>query len=305
VRYCLFHVNIYSLTNRCETPAAPSLPDYAFGEKLGAGSYGIVYKARLVSSIQSRPSSAAYSPPSTASPTFYAMKCINHKALTKTTEDLLINQIKLLKQIKHENIVEMHDFRWDENYIYIVMEYCAGGDMSTFIRSRQQLTEARARPFVQQIAKVLKLLNEKGISHMDLKPENIILTSSDRPILKVADFGVAKHIEKQGSQSIRGTLTHMAPEILSSSPYNNRVDLWSVGALLFECLFGRPPFSFKTVNELIDQIKSNIPIEISNDARISPECRLLLENLLQRDPNKRISFPDLFLHPFISNDLSP
>ena len=82
----------------------------------------------------------------------------------------MINEIKLLKHIKHENIVEMYDFqvnkimkknkqfyflfsKWDDNYIYIVMEYCAGGDMSMFIRSRQQLSEARARPFVQQIGK--------------------------------------------------------------------------------------------------------------------------------------------------------
>ena len=124
-------------------------------------------------SIQGRPSSAANSRPSSARPIFYAIKCINRKALTKTTEDLLINEINLLKHIKHENIVEMYDFqvtkeiysfllidclyslKWDENYIYIVMEYCAGGDMSMFIRSRQQLTEARARPFVQQIGKTM------------------------------------------------------------------------------------------------------------------------------------------------------
>ena len=129
--------------------------------------------------IQSRPSSAASifsrpssARPSSALPAFYAIKCINRKSLNKTTEDLLINEIKLLKHIKHENIVEMFDFQvekknclpllhrdiifffqWDENYIYIVMEYCAGGDMSMFIRSRQQFTEARARPFVQQIGK--------------------------------------------------------------------------------------------------------------------------------------------------------
>ena len=118
-----------------------------------------------------RPSSATYnrSRPLSASHMFYAIKCINRKTLTKTTGDLLINEIKLLKEIKHENIVEMYDFQvvkyycnvkfyyfscqWDENYIYIVMEYCAGGDLSTLIRSRQRLPEARAQPFVKQIGK--------------------------------------------------------------------------------------------------------------------------------------------------------
>jgi serine/threonine protein kinase len=139
---------------------------------------------------------------------------------------------------------------------------------------------------------------------MDLKPENILLTSIHRPTLKVADFGVAQHIGRQGSRSIRGTLLYMAPEILSSRPYDNRVDLWSIGIILYECLFGRPPFIFSSVDELIEEIKSNIPIEIPNDARISSDCRDLLEGLLQRDPNRRISFRDFFQHPFIVNNLS-
>ncbi|UJR36282.1 hypothetical protein I4U23_029012 [Adineta vaga] len=297
------------MTNRQESQPIPNLPDYAFGERIGAGTYGTVYKARLISNILSRPSSAACNRPSSARPTsalstFYAIKCISRKSLTKTTEDLLINEIKLLKGIKHENIVEMYDFQWDENYIYIIMEYCSGGDMSMFIRTRQLLSEARVRPFVKQIAKVLKFLYEKNISHMDLKPENILLTSADKSILKVADFGVAQHIGKDGSRSIRGTLMYMAPEILSSRPYDNRVDLWSVGVILYECLFGRPLFTFITIHDLIDTIKSDTPIQIPNDARISSECRNLLEGLLQRDPNKRISFADFFRHPFIFNDLS-
>ncbi|CAF1052630.1 unnamed protein product [Adineta steineri] len=287
------------MAGRNEPTPLPNLPGYTFGEKLGAGSYGTVYKARLIPIAQTRPSSAI-----SARPIFYAIKCISRKALTKTTPDILINEIKLLKHIKHDNIVEMYDFSWDENYIYIVMEYCAGGDMSMFIRSRQQLSEARARPFVQQIARVLKFLYEKKLSHMDLKPENILLTSIDKPILKIADFGVAQYIGRRGSTSIRGTLLYMAPEILSSLPYDNRVDLWSVGVILYECLFGRPPFVCSSVDELIGEIKSNIPIDIPNDTRISSECRDLLEGLLQRDPNKRISFKDFFRHPFIFIDLS-
>ena len=139
----------------------------------------IVFAIWILKNILSRPSSAAHNRPTSARPTsalpaFYAIKCISRKSLTKTTEDLLINEIKLLKGIKHEHIVEMYDFqvgkdvfslhfdiiafsKWDENYIYIIMEYCAGGDMSMFIRSRQLLSEARVRPFVKQIGRILQL----------------------------------------------------------------------------------------------------------------------------------------------------
>ena len=87
--------------------------------------------------------------------------------------------------------------------------------------------------FSPRLARVLKFLYEKRISHMDLKPENILLTAVDKPQLKVADFGVAQHIGRQGSRSIRGTLLYMAPEILSSHPYDNRVYLWSIGVILY------------------------------------------------------------------------
>ena len=151
---------MYSTALRQDTPPVPSLPNYAFGERLGAGSYGpydtdwkislrrsltlgTVYKARLISvrwsaflteqsrsrgnrlitqetvsthdfhlkSIPSRPSSAMNVRPTSAAPTFYAIKCINRKLLNKATEDLLINEIKLLKTIKHDHIVEMYDFQ--------------------------------------------------------------------------------------------------------------------------------------------------------------------------------------------------
>ncbi|CAF4538127.1 unnamed protein product [Rotaria sp. Silwood2] len=197
----------------------------------------------------------------------------------RATQDLLINELKLLKHIKHENIIKMYDFQWNENYTYIVMEYCAGGDISMFIRSRQQLSETRARPFVQQIVKNM-------YSYDNLKPENILLKSVDKPILKVADFGAAQHIGTRGSRGSRGTLLYMAPGIL------------------YKYLFGQPPFSFSCVDELIEEIKSDVSIEIPNDTWISSECRNSLESLLQRDSNRRISFRDFFQHSFIFIDLS-
>ncbi|CAF0883428.1 unnamed protein product [Didymodactylos carnosus] len=300
------------MASRVDPIPIPHLKGYVFGEKLGAGSYGTVYKAKAASTPIQRPSSATPQRPSSATPfsrplpSTYAIKCIDRKGLNNTTRDLLVNEIRLLKQIKHENIVEMYDFQYDENYIYIVMEYCAGGDLSMFIRSKDQLPERRARPFVQQIAKAIKFLYDKHIAHMDLKPENVLLTTSEvNPTLKIGDFGVAQHISKNRlGTTIRGTLLYMAPEILSSTTYDARVDLWSIGVILYECLFGRPPFVCLTVQDLVETIKSNEPIDIPADARITTDCRDLLTRLLQRDPTKRIRFEAFFRHPFVANDIS-
>ncbi|CAF1095220.1 unnamed protein product [Adineta steineri] len=150
----------------------------------------------------------------------------------------------------------------------------------------------------------LDTANDATVTEHTIPDELINSEKKQQSTLPQNYFGVAQHIGTQGSRSIRGTLMYMAPEILSSHPYDNRVDLWSIGVILYECLFGRPPFVFISINDLIDTIKSDVPIEIPNDVRLSPECRHLLEGLLQRDPDKRISFTDFFRHPFIFNNHS-
>ncbi|CAF1446149.1 unnamed protein product [Rotaria sordida] len=167
-----------------------------------------------------------------------------------------------------------------------------------------------ARPSLDRVASVLADTNADVIGLLETdtaKPffgNNDLTSYLGEKLHMFIDFDVAQHIGKRGSRSIRGTLLYMAPEILSSHPYDNRVDLWSMGIILYECLFGRSPFVFSSADELVEEIKSNIPIEIPNDTRISSECRNLLEGLLQRDPNRRISFQDFFRHPFIFIDLS-
>ena len=98
----------------------------------------------------------------------------------------MLCEIKILKQIKHDYVVHLKDFLWDDNYIYLIMEYCQGGDLSTFIKSRRTIPEKYVRKFIQQIACALKHLHSKGICHMDLKPQNILLTSINNPSLKLA-----------------------------------------------------------------------------------------------------------------------
>ncbi|CAI8024786.1 Serine/threonine-protein kinase ULK3 [Geodia barretti] len=105
----------------------------------------------------------------------------------------LLTEIKVMKQLQHEHIVQLSEFEWDTNYIFLIMEYCSGGDLSNFIRSRNTLAEVEAKYFLQQLACALQFLRSKGIAHMDLKPQNLLLhvTASRKYILKVGGTNIA------------------------------------------------------------------------------------------------------------------
>ncbi|KAM5172276.1 serine/threonine-protein kinase ULK3 [Mantella aurantiaca] len=270
--------------------APPRLEDFILTDKLGSGTYATVYKAYRKRNTRE----------------VVAIKCVSKKSLNKASVENLLTEIEILKTVHHPHILELKDFQWDRDYIFLITEYCAGGDLSRFIRSRRILPEKIVQIFLQQLASALKFLYERNISHLDLKPQNILLSSLDRPHLKLADFGFAQHMVSQDeSQSLRGSPLYMAPEMICSKHYDARVDLWSVGVILYEALFGRAPFASRSFSELEEKIRSDQSIELPARPRVSPECRDLLQRLLERDPDHRISFPDFFNHAFVDLDHMP
>ncbi|XP_053573333.1 serine/threonine-protein kinase ULK3 [Bombina bombina] len=270
--------------------APPRLDDFILTDKLGSGTYATVYKAYRKKNTRE----------------VVAIKCVSKKSLNKVSVENLLTEIEILKTIHHPHILELKDFQWDKDNIFLITEFCAGGDLSRFIRAHRILPEKIAQSFLQQLASALKFLNEKNISHLDLKPQNILLSSLDRPHLKLADFGFAQHMSRQDEeQDLRGSPLYMAPEMVCSKHYDARVDLWSVGVILYEALFGKAPFASRTFSELEEKIRSDRTIEVPVRPRVSPECRDLLQRLLKRDPDQRISFPDFFDHPFVDLEHMP
>ncbi|XP_051898539.1 serine/threonine-protein kinase ULK3 isoform X2 [Pristis pectinata] len=270
--------------------APPKLQEFILTEKLGSGSYATVYKAyRKVNSRE-----------------VVAIKCVSKKSLNKASVENLLTEIEILKTVKHPHIVQLKDFQWDGENIYLIMEYCAGGDLSHFIRSRRVLPERVARRFLQQLASALQYLHQRNISHLDLKPQNVLLSSRNCPHLKLADFGFAQHMSPWDEKHVlRGSPLYMAPEMVCRQQYDARVDLWSVGVILYEALFGRPPFASKSFTELESKIRSSKAVELPPGARVSPDCRDLLLRLLERDPEQRMIFEEFFTHPFVDLDHMP
>ncbi|XP_067931900.1 serine/threonine-protein kinase ULK3-like [Watersipora subatra] len=266
----------------------PVLPNYVFTERLGSGTYATVYKAYKKSGDRET----------------VAIKCVKKSSLNRLSTENLLTEIELLKLLKHEHIVEWKDFEWDANYIYIITEFCGGGDLHSFLKSKRALHENLVRRFLQQIASALQYMREKNVTHLDLKPQNILMSNHRK--LKIADFGFAHYIVGDvETKYLKGSPLYMAPEIICQKHYDAKADLWSVGVILYECLFGQPPWASKTLAELAEKVKENKSIQIPPGFDISDDCRDLVLRLLTRDPAKRISFEDFFAHPFLALDRVP
>uniref|UniRef100_A0A8C4INQ9 non-specific serine/threonine protein kinase n=1 Tax=Dicentrarchus labrax TaxID=13489 RepID=A0A8C4INQ9_DICLA len=218
-----------------------------------------------------------------------AVKCINKKNLAKS-QALLGKEIKILKELKHENIVRLLDYQV----------------------SKGTLSEDTIRVFLQQIAQAMKVLQSKGILHRDLKPQNILLchpegrrSSPINTCIKIADFGFARHLQTNTmAATLCGSPMYMAPEVIMSQHYDAKADLWSIGTIVYQSLTGKAPFHASTPQELRLFYESNRTLLPSIPKETSSNLRHLLMGLLQRNHKERISFDEFFHHPFLDTSSS-
>ncbi|XP_045074575.1 serine/threonine-protein kinase ULK2-like isoform X2 [Coregonus clupeaformis] len=235
-----------------------------------------------------------------------AVKSINKKNLSKS-QILLGKEIKILKELQHENIVALYDVQETPNSVFLVMEYCNGGDLADYLQAKGTLREDTLRVFLQQIAAAMRILNSKGIIHRDLKPQNILLSYTSRKRssingirIKIADFGFARYLQSNMmAATLCGSPMYMAPEVIMSQNYDAKADLWSIGTVVYQCLVGKPPFQANSPQDLrmfYEKNKSLLPI-IPRET--SPPLGNLLLGLLQRNQKDRMDFDAFFSHPFL------
>uniref|UniRef100_A0A8C5ECA9 non-specific serine/threonine protein kinase n=1 Tax=Gouania willdenowi TaxID=441366 RepID=A0A8C5ECA9_GOUWI len=223
-----------------------------------------------------------------------AVKCINKKNLAKS-HSLLSKEIKILKEIG--------------GCVYLVIEYCNGGDLAEYLHSKGTLSEDTIRVFLQQISQAMKVLQSKGILHRDLKPQNILLchqgggrSSTSRTSIKLADFGFARHLQTNTmAATLCGSPMYMAPEVIMSQNYDAKADLWSIGTIVYQCLTGKAPFHASTPQELRLFYESNRSLLPSIPKETSGNLRHLLLGLLRKNHKERMSFEEFFHHPFLES----
>lgn len=254
---------------------------YKVGSEIGRGSFASVYKGVNVD---------------TRTPV--AIKSVVRSLLKnkKLLENLEI-EISILKDLKHPHIVKLLDYQQTETHFHLIMEYCSLGDLSFFIRKKDQLIQKHplvktmfnkypspensnglnkilVLNYLKQLSSALEFLRSKNLVHRDIKPQNLLLAPPvfeqevfeergfvglpELPILRIADFGFARFLPNTSlAETLCGSPLYMAPEILNYQKYTAKADLWSVGAVLYEMSVGRPPFRASNHLELFNKIKKS------------------------------------------------
>ncbi|CAF3755651.1 unnamed protein product [Rotaria magnacalcarata] len=298
--YNLWFLTIINTLKIDQNKMPEIIGDYQYSKRdlIGHGAFAIVFLGHL----RSNPSQHV------------AIKQITKKHLAKS-QSLLEKEIKILKELtklKHENLVALFDCKESQNNVYLVMEYCNGGDLADYLQSRQTLSEEIIAIFFRQIAAAIHTCHEHNVVHRDLKPQNILLSHPDKTnprvqdiVLKIADFGFARFLsDGVMAGTLCGSPMYMAPEVIRSLKYDGKADLWSIGTIMYQCLTGKAPFQAQTPQALKQYYERTINLSPVIPLSTSPALADLIRRILKRDPTERIDFEDFFNHPFLKKNQS-
>mmetsp|Transcript_28613 Transcript_28613/g.42328 ORF Transcript_28613/g.42328 Transcript_28613/m.42328 type:complete len:336 (+) Transcript_28613:65-1072(+) len=204
-------------------------------------------------------------------------------------------EVDICKRIDHPHIVKIHEVFESEKFVYLVMDHMEGGELFDQIIARGSLSEKEAADIVAKICRALKYLHDQGISHRDLKPENVLLAQKDDITdIKIIDFGMSKVFGpgEIATASTLGTPGYMAPEIMQSKKYTEKVDIWALGVITYIILCGYMPFDDS--HGRTTKWKTDFPA--ADWDKISKEAKKLIELLLSVDPKNRPSADETLEH---------
>ena len=223
------------------------------------------------------------------------MKFISKHGRSEKDIKNLRQEIGILRDLHHENIILMFDAFETEREFCVVTEY-GQGELFDILQDDQRLPEITVQQIAKQLVKALHYLHSNRIIHRDMKPQNVLIGSNGR--IKLCDFGFARAMSANTIvlTSIKGTPLYMSPELVKEQPYDASSDLWSLGVILFELYVGQPPFYTNSIYSLINHIVKD-PVKYPSD--ISKEFKSFLQGLLQKNPSKRLNWPHLLDHPFV------
>ena len=255
---------------------------YELGEILGQGHFAKVCKCKHKLSNK-----------------LFAVKIISKADLKPKDLELIHQERSYLNLIKHPNIIGLRDYYEDKRSIYLVTEFCSGGDLITFIEKNSKISEKTAAKIIHKIAEGIKYLNIFGIVHRDIKPENILFSEeNDIKSLKIIDLGICKTLTYgQMASNPLGTNGYISPEIYLHKEYSFKTDIWSLGIILY-CLItqGVLPFDHenmdnKVIAKKVIYLQQEYPEEYFG--KCSKSLMILLDKMLDKNFEKRIDINNL------------
>ena len=247
-----------------------SLGDFDIGKPLGRGKFGHVYLAR-----------------EKKTQAVVALKVIFKKQVEKhNVLKQLREEVEIQSRLKHPRVLGLYGYFHDDKRVYLVTELAPNGELFKQLQKEKRFDEPRVAAWVAQLAEALTYLHRHHIIHRDIKPENLLLDGNND--VKVADFGWST-VTGHKRTTFCGTLDYLAPEMLGES-YDERVDIWSLGVLMYELLVGKAPFDAEENEQTQERIRSDA-VSFPADATPSAEARELLLSLLQKARRAPSSIP--------------
>uniref|UniRef100_A0A673X367 Serine/threonine-protein kinase Sgk1 n=1 Tax=Salmo trutta TaxID=8032 RepID=A0A673X367_SALTR len=260
--------------------------DFDFLKVIGKGSFGKVLLAK-------RKLDGKY----------YAIKVLQKRVILNRREQkhIMAERNVLLKNVKHPFLVGLHYSFQTTDKLYFVLDFVNGGELFFHLQKERTFPEPRAKFYIAEMASALGYLHSLNIVYRDLKPENILLDFEGHIVL--TDFGLCKEgiSQAETTSTFCGTPEYLAPEVLRKQPYDNTVDWWCLGSVLYEMLFGLPPFYSRDTHEMYDNILHK-PLMMRPGA--SNTAWSLLQALLEKDGTHRLGsrddFNEIKAHNFFS-----
>jgi len=255
---------------------------FDLNDELGKGQYGKVYKGAHITS---------------------GMK-VALKQIPKTifANEILIErvmqEITIAKAVQHNNVIKCLDAIQTRNNLYIITEYCDGCSLEKYLSDKNKLTEAEAVKYLKQVVSAYACLFDNKIIHRDIKPANLIFNADQ---LKICDLGFAKVVndDQSSANTILGTPLYMSPELLMGDKYNSKCDVWALGFVFYQMLFGLTPWTGKSQMDLHKNINS-LQLKFPETTPLSENAKDLLRKMLDPSESQRIAWPDIFKHSLIT-----
>lgn len=213
-----------------------------------------------------------------------------------------MHEVKVFHSLDHPNVLKFFSWYETRNHLWVITEYCSGGDLLRLVEQDKQLPEDVVLDFAEDLVRGLLYLHSNGVIFGDLKPSNILL--NEFGALKLSDFGLARKIVDMvqfEADNKRGTPCYMAPELFQETGVHSvHSDMWSLGCVIYEMASGSPPFTSSNIKELVNLILNKTVDPLPN---CSPEFNQLMAELLVKDPSRRISWDELVQLPLWKDKL--